>query len=138
MMVDSHRNATPTLWICRASILIGWAAILTGLTLVVGDCAMWLRTEVWHPWSLADLWGRLPLGGDPPPSVWQDMRGLHLILHKVMSWCGRVPISLMLLILGCAIAWRSSDAHDRAERALSRRRGGEQRTKSARSGRVLR
>lgn len=117
---DLGLPAGPRLWPCRTTIVLGWAMILCGFGLFVRDCLLWLRDGAWHSWMLTDVWGQSPLGGDGVPAGWAEMRGIHLILHAVLHWCGRFPIDLTLVALGLVVAWRSNDANDRAEREIAR------------------
>ncbi len=121
MSVDARPTATPALWMSRAAIVFGWALILSGLVLFGWDCLAWLRDGSWPQSSLADLWGHLPLGGDRASAGWQEMRGLHYLLFRVLHWFGRFPISLVLVVAGLTAAWTGNGAHDRAEQDLARR-----------------
>lgn len=113
--------ASPALWLARAAIVLGWALILSGIGLFCWDCLTWLRDGTWHRSSLADLWGHLPLGGDRASEGWEEMRGLHYMLFRILHWFGRFPISLALVVVGLAAAWTGNGVHDRAELDLARR-----------------
>jgi hypothetical protein len=106
---------TPALWLSCAGVLLGWLMILSGIGLFGWDCLTWLRTGAWDRQSLADLWGHAPLGGDRANAAWEEMRGLHYLVFRILHWCGRFPLSVALVAVGGAAAWISNDVHDRAE-----------------------
>lgn len=122
MIDDVRATAMPALWMSRAAIVLGWMSILCGLGLFGWTCLLWLHDGSWHLSSLADLWGHLPLGGDGASAGWEDMRGLHYLLFRILHWFGRFPISLVLVVAGFAAAWTGNGAHDRAEEELTRQK----------------
>jgi len=102
-------------WSVAAIRAIGFATFLAGVGLVVLAAVRWLQTAHWAPLTvngLLDHWPSTRSWVDHPRS-WQG-------LHRLVSWTLRVPLFIIVTLLGAAIFLIASP---RSARPRTSRRG---------------
>lgn len=86
------------------SRLTGWIVFLAGLSLLIGDVAVWFETGVWAPVAFGEFWRQLDL---PSLNLAQSAIQGHLsaalwdgvIVSLLLCWASAVLIAIGAAIL---------------------------------------
>ncbi len=114
---DPARVVTPSMWLWRAVIVIGWGLVVTSLVLLAWEVLQWFEEGTWRSISLAKMvhMPKLDHGQD------QDWSSLDP-LRAALRWFGRMPAVAMLFVGGLVCSWRANDLHTHAEAEAARSR----------------
>ena len=111
-MIDLQRAR---IWTVAAIRAIGFAVFLAGAGLVVLAAVQWLQTAHWAPMTVNGLLDHWPSTRNwvAHPRSWQG-------LHRIVGWTLRIPVFLIVTLIGAAIFLVASP---RSTRARTSRRG---------------